>query len=138
MKSTFGIIIMAGLMLSSCQSAMKMVCRPGSKSIGCYSFSRGDGDVAFAFGTDKKLSSTKPGQSRSEADCLVTFQSKTDQEVHIFVDTVWMGILDPNTKGYLNVTDDYQYIHAFSSDTKYQWFAEGDCTEKSTFQLQNK
>lgn len=97
-------------------------------------YSRGDVEQPFVAGTGKVVSTAETNSA-----CEVTILNKSGQDLNVFIDTVWQGVLKADAKGYVPVAKgNFSYMHATSSDGEFIWSGKGDCGENSTFKITNK
>lgn len=136
MKKIISILCMATLVVfaGTAQAQTKKECTvkvPAAKN----SQSRGKNkfiiDPAKIIEIPQKLAA-----SRGANSCYLVVENTSNEDVNVFVDSVYVGFVAPAKKGYINKPNGYATLHCWTTSGQYKWFERGDCKDcKMTFVL---
>lgn len=66
-------------------------------------------------------------KSRGSNSCYLAIENKTDLDVNVFVDSTYVGYIEPMKKGMISRGKGYSIIHCWSVDGYYKWTQKGNC-----------
>jgi hypothetical protein len=66
-------------------------------------------------------------KSRGVGSCYLSVENNTDMDVNVFVDSIYIGYIEPMKKGMIARSNGYQIIHCWSTEGNYKWVKKGDC-----------
>lgn len=77
------------------------------------------------------------GKAKNNA-CMFSLYNYNSQMVHVYVDSVYMGSLQPNRVGVVEGVARYSKVYCVSDDQSFNWEEIGDCNCTHIFHLRIK
>lgn len=75
-----------------------------------------------------KVLPSKVAKSRGKAPaCMFSLYNYNAQMVHVYVDGVYMGSLQPNRIGVVESLNTFSKVYCVTDDQSYSWEENGDC-----------
>lgn len=70
--------------------------------------------------------------------CAFQFYNYNEQPIHVYVDSVYAGTIEPNRVGVLQDIKSESHFYCITEDQEYSWEDEADCSCKLIFHLRIK
>ena len=74
--------------------------------------------------------------TRGSNSCYLVVDNITNEDINVFVDSVYVGFVTPGKKGYISKTNGYSIVHCWNVSGQFKWVERGDCKDcKMTYVL---
>lgn len=90
--------------------------------------SRGKNPLIAKIPAQHKMLNKKAAQSRGKKpECMISFYNYNSQKVHVFVDSMYVGSVQPNSVGVVESIKKYNKVLCISDDKASSWVENGEC-----------